>query len=57
MIDIIQLQYNNFERLKRVVNSQININEGIEEGDTYLDGDSLFPFALVSLGLLEYLKY
>lgn len=49
-----QLQYNNFERLKRITNNQIDINEGIEEGDTYYDGESLFPFIMVSLGLLEY---
>lgn len=49
-----QLQYNNFERLKKIVNTQIDINEGIQEGDTYYNGDSLFPFVLVSLGLLEY---
>lgn len=46
-----QLQYNNFERLKRIANNQIDI---IEEGDTYYDGESLFPFIMVSLGLLEY---
>lgn len=49
-----QLQYNNFERLKRITNNQIDINEGIEEGDIYHDGESLFPSVLVSLGLLEY---
>lgn len=54
IISQIQLQYNNFERLKRIVNNQIDINNGIEEGDTYYDGESLFPFVLVSLGLLEY---
>lgn len=46
-----QLQYNNFERLKRITNNQIDI---IEEGDTYYYGESLFPFIMVSLGLLEY---
>ena len=54
IISQIQLQYNNFERLKRINNNQIDINEGREEGDIYYDGESLFPFVLVSLGLLEY---
>ena len=29
-------------------------DKGIKEGDTYYDGESLFPIILVSLGLLEY---
>ena len=59
-----ELQYNNFQRLKEIVNRQIDVNnlsselssELIEEGDVY-SSDYLLPSVLVSLGIIDYYQH
>jgi ATP-dependent protease ClpP protease subunit len=44
-----------FNKLERNANTtSINFYLTSDGGDTYYDGDNLFPMILVSLGLLEY---
>ena len=50
------LQYQNFIRLKEIVNHQIKVNNLLEEGDVY-DGLQLLPLILVSLGLIDYYQH
>lgn len=51
-----ELQYNNFQRLKEIVNHQIDVNNLSEEGDVY-SSNYLLPSVLVSLGIINYYQH
>lgn len=50
------LQKLNFERLKKIINHQIDVNNLVEEGDVWYSA-GLLPFILVSLGIIDYYQH
>lgn len=47
-----ELQQLNFERLKKIINHQIDVSSLVEEGDVWCS-DDLLPSILVSLGIID----
>lgn len=51
-----ELQQLNFERLKKIINHQIDVNTLVEEGDVWCS-DGLLPSILVSLGIIDFYQH
>lgn len=51
-----KLQQLNFERLKKIINHQIDVNNLVEEGDVWCS-DGLLPSILVSLGIIDFYQH
>lgn len=51
-----ELQQLNFERLKKIINHQIDVNNLVEEGDIWYSY-GLLPPILVSLGIIDFYQH